>query len=107
MPAKTPPNERELLKRIAEGDENAYKIIFELYNKKFFGVAVKMTHSAHIAEEIVQEIFVNLWIKRSCLAFAQDPSSYLLSLAYNCIFTHFRKIAIERTARHYAAQEKL
>lgn len=106
MPAKTLPNEPELLKRIAEGDENAFKIIFELYNKKFFGAAVKMTRSAHIAEEIVQEIFVTLWIKRSCLAFAQNPSSYLFSLAYNCIFAHFRKIAVERTARQYAAQER-
>jgi RNA polymerase sigma-70 factor (family 1) len=104
MPAKNLHDELDLLKRIAEGDENAFKQIFEIYNKKIFGAALKMTRSVDVAEEIVQEIFVTLWIKRSCLAFAQNPSSYLFSIAYNCIFAHFRKMACERTARQYAVQ---
>lgn len=103
MPAKTHQNELELLKRIAAGDEAAFKIIFELYNKKFFGTAVKMTHSVTVAEDIVQEIFVTLWIKRNCLALAQNAASYLFSIAYNCIFSHFEKMACERTAMQHAA----
>ncbi|MFI5193294.1 MAG: RNA polymerase sigma factor [Chitinophagales bacterium] len=107
MSANTLQNELNLLKRIAEGDEQAFKLIFELYHKKIFGAAIKMTHSVDVAEEIVQEIFVTLWIKRSCLAFAQVPSSYLFSIAYNCIFAHLKKMACEKTARRYALQGSL
>lgn len=96
--------ELELLKRIAEGNEPAFKLIFELYSKKFLGAAFKMTRCAHMAEEIVQEIFVTLWVKRSCLAAAENPSAYLFTIAYNCIFLHLKKMAKERIARQYAAR---
>jgi RNA polymerase sigma-70 factor (family 1) len=105
MSAETLHNELKLLAQIARGDEMAFRLIFDQYNKKFFGAALKMTRSAHVAEEIVQEIFVTLWIKRSCLASAQNPSSYLFAIAYNCINTHFRKLACEKTARQHVLQE--
>ncbi|MEO6961314.1 MAG: sigma-70 family RNA polymerase sigma factor [Puia sp.] len=104
MSANTLQYELELLKRIAKGNEPAFKLIFELYYKKFFGAAFKMTRCAHTAEEIAQEIFVTLWVKRNCLASAENPSSYLFTIANNCIFAHFKKIAKEKTARQYAAR---
>jgi RNA polymerase sigma-70 factor (ECF subfamily) len=106
MSAETIHNELKLLAQIAQGDEIAFRLIFDQYNKKFFGAALKMTRSADVAEEIVQEIFVTLWIKRSCLASAQHPSSYLFTIAYNCINNHFRKLAGEKMARQNVFQER-
>ncbi|MEP7257740.1 MAG: sigma-70 family RNA polymerase sigma factor [Flavitalea sp.] len=97
-------SESELLKRVAEGNEMAFKLVFDLYNKKFFGAALKMTRSSDFAEEVVQEIFVMIWINRTRLAFAQDPPAYLFSIAYNCIYAQFKKTAIEKRARKCAAR---
>jgi RNA polymerase sigma-70 factor (family 1) len=104
MSANTHQNELDLLKRIAEGNKPAFKLLFELYNKRFLGAAFKMTRCAHTAEEIVQEIFITLWVKRSCLASAENSSSYLFTIAHHCIFAHLTKMSKERAARQFAAR---
>lgn len=88
-----------LLKRIAQDDEKAFRIIFDRYKHRFYGAALKMTRSPNIAEEIVQEVFLTLWLRRSSLAEVNNPDSYLLTIAYNCISTQFKKIARERAVK--------
>lgn len=89
-------NDEWLLKRIAEGDESSFRIIFDRYKTRFYATAVKMTRSADEAEEIVQEVFVNLWLRRRVLANVENPSGYLFTILYNKIYAHFKKLAAER-----------
>lgn len=86
------PNNCELFKQIAEGDKTAFKFIFELYKERFFFAAHKLTRSAYLSEEIVQEVFITLWLKRSLLGAACKPENYLFSILYNCIYHQFKKI---------------
>lgn len=54
--------ENGALLRIASDDEKAFKEIFERYKRLFHAAAFKMTRSADNAEEIVQEVFIKLWV---------------------------------------------
>jgi RNA polymerase sigma-70 factor (ECF subfamily) len=54
-----------------------------------------MTRSAHISEEIVQEVFVTVWVKRALIAGAKRPEEYVFAILRNCIYAHFRKLARE------------
>lgn len=94
-----------LLKRIAENDEDAFCMIFERYKHRFYGAALKMTRSPELAEEIVQEVFLTLWLHRASLAAVKNPESYLFTIVYNAISQQFRKIAREKTARQKASAE--
>jgi RNA polymerase sigma-70 factor (ECF subfamily) len=85
-----------LLKRIAQDDEEAFRIIFDRYKHRFYGAALKMTRSPDLAEETVQEVFLTLWLRRSSLANVKNPASYLLTMAYNNIANQFKKIAREK-----------
>ena len=67
---------------------------------------IALTRSTHIAEEIVQEVFVTLWIKRKLLALAKKPESYLFTILYNCIYAHFRKLAQDRKLKLKIGQEE-
>lgn len=96
MSAEHSYNDELLLKRIAEGDEPAFRIIFDRYKARFYAAAIKMTRSTHEAEEIVQDVFVNLWARRTVLANVENPSGYLFTILYNKIYAHFKKIAAER-----------
>lgn len=89
-------SEKELLRRISQNDEKAFKEVFDLYKERFYAAALKMTRSQDDAEEIVQEVFVTLWLRRSVLAEVDNPASYLLTIVYNSISVRFRKIALER-----------
>lgn len=60
-------SERELLAKIAEGNQRAFKVIYETYCHKLFIYAVKYVKSDLDAEEIIQEVFLKLWLR--------DPNS--------------------------------
>ena len=51
---------KKLLKQVAEGNEQAFRVIFDHYKVPFHAAAFKMTRSADLAEEIVQEVFITL-----------------------------------------------
>ena len=85
-----------LLRRVAEGDEAAFREIFDLYKKRFYVAALKMMRSDDAAEEIVQEVFIKLWARRRALSAVGNPSGYLFAILYNSIYTHSKKVAAEK-----------
>jgi RNA polymerase sigma-70 factor (ECF subfamily) len=51
-----------------------------------------------MAEEIVQNIFLTIWLKRAELPQVQKPSTYLFTMVYNNIYHHFKRQALEKKA---------
>lgn len=96
MALKDDDNELLLLKQIAEGDEYAFRAIYDLYRDRFYGVALKLSSSDYIAEEIIQEVFISIWRSRALLARVTKPAPYLFSIFYNCLKQRFRKEALEK-----------
>ena len=88
---------KDLLTRVAAGDESAFKILFDLYKERFYAVALKMTRSDEVAEDIVQDVFMNIWNKRAGnLVNIENPSSYFFTAVYRRVYHHYRKIALEK-----------
>ncbi len=98
---------RVLLNRVAEGDEQAFQAVFEQYKERFYVSAFKMTHSEDRAQEIVQEVFVSIWVKRKLIALAEEPENYLYTILRNSIYAHFRKIVQERRQKMKAPLEEV
>lgn len=92
-----------LLRQVAEGDDAAFREIFDHFRAPFYSAAFKMTHSPDTAGEIVQEVFVDLWEKREKVAAARIPEAYLLRMLHNTIYTHFRKLAVEQKLKRTLA----
>lgn len=88
-------DEKELLTRIAAGEESAYRTFFDLYKERFYAVVLKMTRSDLVAEEIVQEVFLNIWMKREKLVFIENPSSYFFTAVYRRVYSYYRNLARE------------
>lgn len=101
-----PYDEKELLKRVAEGEELAFRKLFDLYKERFYAVALKMTRSDEVAEDIVQDIFMNIWKKREDLADIDNPSSYFFTAVYRRVYHHYRKIALEKKLLQAASPKK-
>lgn len=93
-----------LLKQIGEGNEIAFRAIFDHYKAPFHAAAFKMTRSSEMAKEIVQETFILLWNKRTNVAEARDPESYLFKILHNEIYKQFRKMALERKLKAHIEQ---
>lgn len=96
MKENIPYDEIALLRRTAAGDEVAFRTLFDAYKGRFFAVALKMTRSASMAEEMVQETFLKIWQSKAHLATVEKPDAYFFTILYRQVFKHFKKIALER-----------
>ncbi|MEC5142740.1 sigma-70 family RNA polymerase sigma factor [Chitinophaga sp. 212800010-3] len=85
------PDERELLLQLAAGDEYAYTILFRHYSRQIFDVAMLYLKDKGLAKEIVQEVFMKIWVKRADMLQVKHFKDYLFILTRNHIYDGFRK----------------
>lgn len=91
----TSSNESALLLRIASGDELSYTRLVEKYWQKVLQHALSFVKSYPIAEELTQDIFIQIWEKRNKLAEVNSFENYLFIVSRNLIISHVRKKLIE------------
>lgn len=95
MPQTDIYDEKELLRRIAEGDESAFAVIFHRYKSVLFDYGTKITKSHTAAEELVQECFVKLWLARENLPAIDNPVGYLHIMARNAGIDYLRRLSLD------------
>jgi RNA polymerase sigma-70 factor (family 1) len=81
--------------KIREGDAAAFRELFYSYKDALFGYACKLSHSAELAEEVVQEVFMKVWIHRQQLDPEQSIQSYLYTITRHCVFNMLKKAALD------------
>lgn len=86
-------NEQELIRLIALNDERAFAQLFAHYRNKIYTVALKLTHSTTVAEEIVEDVFLKIWLRRSSLSEIENFSAYLYVIARNETYKILKQIA--------------
>jgi RNA polymerase sigma-70 factor (family 1) len=99
-----PYNEKELLLRIAEGDEQAFAVLFKQYFHHIYLLMLKYTNRHSDAEDIVQQAFVNVWEKRHLLAGIEKPDKWLFTIAINEFRIRFRKSRVSDQYRQYLTE---
>jgi RNA polymerase sigma-70 factor (ECF subfamily) len=107
LPGCPPYNEKALLARIAANDEKAFRELFDLYKERFYAVALKMTRSGETAQDIVQDVFMQIWNNRENLAGVDNPPAYFFTAVYRKIYHHYRKLALEKRLLHVVAPAEL
>jgi len=93
--------ESEVLELIAKGDESAFRLLFNEHWQNIYGVAFMLTKSAPLAEDMVQELFMKLWIKREQLPKVKNFPNYLFIVVRNHIFNELKK---RSTDIHFTSQ---
>ncbi len=90
--------ERDLFLQIAGGNETAFRKIFHIYNAKLFPAMLSLTKSEAEAEEIVQDVFLKLWLNRASLPEIENPGGWLYRIASNLALSSLRTKA--RNIKH-------
>lgn len=91
MPKTNSYSEKELPASIAAGDTFAFRQLFDIYYDTIYCAAFKWTKEKEISKDIVQDIFVKLWINRQALATVENLKVYLLVITKNHVFNTFKK----------------
>lgn len=77
------PDDKALFKRITEGDEKAFEKLFHAYYANLCRFATGIISEDETAEEIVQDLFVKIWEKRTQLIINSSIKNYLYRAAKN------------------------
>ncbi|MCD0490403.1 RNA polymerase sigma-70 factor [Pedobacter sp. MC2016-14] len=88
-------NETEVLHKISNGDQQAFCELFNCYQRFVYSFASKLTHSEDLAEEIVQDIFLKIWLNRKKLAELDNFGAYLNRVVRNHSFNVLRQLSQE------------
>ncbi|WEK35607.1 MAG: RNA polymerase sigma-70 factor [Candidatus Pseudobacter hemicellulosilyticus] len=89
-------NERAILQQIAAGDENAFRTLFYHYGPIIHRFVLNIIKNEAVAKEIVQEVFLRVWLKKETLPAIDQPASWLYRIGSNLALTHFRRQQMER-----------
>ncbi|HEY7936433.1 MAG TPA: sigma-70 family RNA polymerase sigma factor [Candidatus Limnocylindrales bacterium] len=76
--------DREVLEAIAAGDHGAIAVLYERYKTMAYGLAMRITGDASLADDVVQEAFVGAW--RNAGRYATERGSvktWLLAIVHH------------------------
>jgi len=88
--------DREILDRLRQGDTAAFDAIFRTWYGPLVGTAERMLRDRAVAEELVQDVMLELWRRRETLAADGSAQAYLFQATRNRVLNHLRHIKIEQ-----------
>ncbi len=92
-------SEKHLFKKVSEGNELAFQLLFEQYYQRMLSFVYSLVKSSFAAEEIVQEAFIRLWENRDLLADVRKPDDYIFIIVRNHALNYLRQLAKEQKQR--------
>jgi RNA polymerase sigma-70 factor (ECF subfamily) len=93
--------EIELLKLLKTGDKKAFGQIYHNYKTRIYRNLLKMVKSEEISEELLQDLFVKVWLGRESIDPEKSFRSYLFKIAENLVYDFFRKAALNKKLENY------
>ena len=88
--------ESRWVKKILEGDSQSFESLFNAYCQKLISFSRRYVVDKQIAENIVQDVFVNIWTNRSNLDYSRSIKTYLFTAVKNNSYKYLRHLNIER-----------
>jgi RNA polymerase sigma-70 factor (ECF subfamily) len=90
------PDDKLLINKLKGGDVLSFDKIFNKYNKKVYYFAISYLKKREEAEDVVQDVFMNLWKYRDQINEYYVFSKYLFKITYTSTCKKFRKQATDK-----------
>lgn len=87
--------ERCLLRQLADGDLAAFRLLYDNYRDKVFFYVLRLTGSRQLAEDILQEVFIKVWVGRDKMKDIRSLDAWLFTLAKHKIINGFKRLSLE------------
>lgn len=82
----------ELLLRVSNGDEQAFRTIFEDYKTPIYSTIFNLSDDEFMAEEVLQDTFIRLWNYRNKLIEVDNFDAWIYRVAKNVFLTKIKKM---------------
>lgn len=85
--------EKELLALVAQNDEKAFKALYDSYCGRLFDYTFSIIKSRQVAEELVMDVFMKIWLGRAAVIKIENFDSFLFRVAHNKSIDFLRSVA--------------
>jgi RNA polymerase sigma-70 factor (ECF subfamily) len=86
-------SDEELMERYRDGDAAGFDVIYERHKGGLFRYMLRQCGNRGVAEELFQEVWMNLIRARASYTVKAKFSTYLYRLAHNRLIDHYRSQA--------------
>ena len=89
----------ELAQSASSGNISAFELLYERHNRRVYSLCLRMTQNASEAEDLAQEVFIQLFRKIGSFRGESAFTTWLHRLTVNQVLMHFRKrgVRMEQT----------
>lgn len=87
--------ESHLISLLAEDSEYAFQLMYDRHRNRIYHVAIRYLKSPVLAQEVVQDVFLKLWIERKNIKTNQPLEGWLYTVAKHNLINRLKKIASE------------
>ncbi|MEJ2884604.1 RNA polymerase sigma factor [Pedobacter sp. GR22-6] len=85
-------------------EDRLFSTLFEQYYKQIYGNTLRLLKIQAIAEDIAQQVFLNVWERRHQLPEVADHKAWLFQIARNLIASRFREKLLEEKYLAFAIE---
>ena len=84
----------EVLVKAQAGDTDAFTMLYLRHKKRVFAICMRMVHDSSLAEDLMQETFVQLHRKVATFRGESAFTTWLHRMTFNIVLMHLRKHAL-------------
>lgn len=81
----------QLQQKIARGDQRSFEDLYRLFYARLFNFALLYVHKREIAEEVVNDVMINVWNKQQTLQQVQNLETYIFAAVRNQALNYISK----------------
>lgn len=89
-------SEKELLLQIAQGDREAFRVLYQAYFPHVQQYVSLFEPSRVSLDELTQDVFVRIWEKRARLSGVDSFKNYLFLVTRNVVFNFIRALKLRQ-----------
>ncbi|MCY4779378.1 RNA polymerase sigma-70 factor [Sphingobacterium sp. UT-1RO-CII-1] len=102
-----PNDEFKLLVAMQSGNQEAYGRIYQVYSAALYLNILKMVKNEADAQELLQVVFLKVWLKRHLIDPNQSFRPYLFQIAKYSVYNFFRKKNLDRQVDNYMREHQV
>lgn len=87
--------EAKLIELLSRDSEQAFQKLYNLHHQRIYKLAMRYLKADEAAEEVVQDVFMKLWLQRKAIKSGSPIEAWLFTVGKNIVINKLKKQANE------------